>query len=207
MTAGGDCERISASLSDYYDGRFEPTSAEALEVESHLASCQSCARILEDFRAISAAAEELKKRAGSQEEFRRIRVAVATSLRKVVFIRRLVWTGLALSGMAAAAAVLAAIFISPKHEQPSQMAGLEVAESSLERLWEVSFGEASDRAEIERTLQEASILGKARPSEWMALHEEAELRRALDEIILIRAIRSRRDGPRPGVISVSDSAR
>lgn len=50
-------EHAMARLSDYLDGELAPR--EAREVEAHLAGCSECSRVLEELRAVVAAAGEL----------------------------------------------------------------------------------------------------------------------------------------------------
>jgi len=206
------CAEVSDKLSDFHDGRFPPGSAEAEDIESHLAVCPSCAEMLDDFRALSAAARLLRQTASCERDVECVRAAVERSLRKLGFVRRLAWTGFGLSAAAAAAALVAALVLEPRGA--AKVRGPSVEESAFISPQGLEAGapegldmvEASVRAELERALLEARIFGEARPSEWMAIHEEARLRRPSEES-LFRSRLSQWPGARHGVITVSSDGR
>ena len=54
------CAELVDMLSDYHDGRFECGEGDAECIEQHLATCAKCAELLDDYKALSAAAKLLK---------------------------------------------------------------------------------------------------------------------------------------------------
>lgn len=65
-----NCERVHLLLSAYLDGELDPT--QQAKVAAHLAACQKCARMLDDFRALGQevrALPDVPVPAGMQTEF------------------------------------------------------------------------------------------------------------------------------------------
>ena len=66
MTTSIMCRDVVELISDYLDGALPPKTAEA--VEAHLAGCDGCTRVLDEFRRTIAMMGELRDEYVSHEQ-------------------------------------------------------------------------------------------------------------------------------------------
>jgi hypothetical protein len=100
---------MAEKLSHFHDGRWAADSAEATEVEEHLAVCPHCAEVLEDYRIISEVAKCLRDADATCRDGAHFRRCVRRALNRRALRRRLGWAG---AGLAAAAAAMIAVVLA-----------------------------------------------------------------------------------------------
>jgi hypothetical protein len=227
----GCCPDREDCISDHCDGRFEPGSEKADEIEQHLATCTRCAEALEDYKAISAAAKVLKCTDCSGLDVQQLKQTVNAGLRRVVFMRRLAWGGAAAAAVAAAAAAVVAVVLPPRRPaappiatEKAQPAEAVVAapekpavDSGREALIQQIIAELkekprdlaveAERDYVLRRLREAGLVVKGPdPTEWIKVEDEARIsKRVLELRSLIREMERTRRGR--GVLQVDDATR
>jgi hypothetical protein len=222
------CSELVDKISDYHDGRFECGSDDAECIEQHLATCARCAELLEDYRALSAAAKFVDK-SDLPCNVSAIRDAVAKSLHKIVFVRRLAWTGAGISAAAAVAATVVLFVMPPRSRSPAvplvqntiaapqTAAAAPAAPADRERLIQEiiadlkaqprDFADETSRDRICRRLREAGFtIDASDPSTLVVVESDGRLRGQMLE--LQRLMREAGAAPTgSGVLRVDDPAR
>jgi len=190
----GCCPDKAECISDHCDGRYEPGSAKADEVEQHLATCTRCAEALEDYKAISAAAKLLKAADCSDLDVGRLKDAVKCGLRRVVLMRRLAWGGAIVSATAAVAAAVIAMVTPFEHTATPALANESVAPAAapgeaapaeaVATAPDVEGDESAD-ADREALIQQIIADLKAKPGDFADERVRDDIRRRLREAGLV----------------------
>ena len=183
------CPDLMEKLSAYHDGKYPEGSAEAEDIQEHMARCAHCAETLDDYRALSAAAKILRGADGDRPDIARMRSAVAKSLRRIVFVRRLAWTGAGLSAAAAVAAAIIALLLPATKEISSAPAVAgnreEVIRQIIAELKEKPADTVDDRHfdDIRRRLEEAGFAVEfSDASGVMSVRDEPDMSGAVLEL-------------------------
>jgi hypothetical protein len=190
------CEKGSTLLSDYLDGKFPPDSPEAQKIEAHLAECLKCAEMLDDYKALSAAARLLRDCGEDCVDVVRMKSAVRRDLRRAVIVSRAAWVGAGLSAAAAVAAAVVAFVVPTRPERTPALA--EDREKRIETI--VAELQARPR-DVEDVRVRQAVLDRLREDErvgrvtttleWLALFEEAGLDSTqIDVDVLVNEVRA-----------------
>jgi len=136
-----DCERFSAMLPTRAEGSLG--TEDTLALDEHLASCPSCAALLEDLRQLEAVCAGIRSTAAGDSEITRLKEAVMTTLpvatpaRRHNFMLRMFlkrrW--LTTGAIAAAAAVILVFFIWPGMRGSSSITWADVMKSVESAPW------------------------------------------------------------------------
>jgi hypothetical protein len=148
------CERVNERLDDYLDG--ELGEAEFQEVELHLAGCAACREEERGLRAVIALAAAAPPRQEPPRDLWPDIAAEITARRRFVLLRSaasrpsLAWA----AGLAAAAAVVVAVWVVPRGQSPAPVAAGPTPEAVVRP---AALGTGLDGfAEAERDYQRAT---------------------------------------------------